>query len=159
MQGSLLSTSVLAGHLTLMTWIDFRYQVIPNILNASLATCGFAVSAVMFNKSPWQVAQVAAATLLGFIAIEELYRLIRGRTGIGAGDIKFLGAAATWVGLPCIPWVVLLASISGLLAALLSSVVGQDVRAESRIAFGPHLSLGLMLVWLLRDSIMLEIAQ
>ena len=159
MQSSLLSTTVLVGHLTLVTWIDFRHRIIPNILNASLAACGFVVSATLFNKSPWQVAQVAAATLLGFILITELYRLIRGRIGIGAGDVKFLGAAATWVGLLGIPWVVLLASISGLLVATLGSVSGQDIKAESRIAFGPHLSLGLLVVWLMHDNMALEITR
>lgn len=92
-------------------------------------------------------------TISIFLLIARGYSALRKRQGIGAGDIKFLGAAAIWVGLLGMPWVILFASMSGLVFAVVASLRGGAMMPESRLAFGPHLSLGLMLTWLLRDMI------
>ena len=149
----LLSTCVLACHLAAIAAIDFRRHIIPNALNISLALCGFTVSVFMFDRSPVRIMIESGATLAGLIAISWIYHSVRGRIGIGAGDMKLLGAAAAWVGAAGIPWIILTASISGLLFAAATSISGKDMTGETRIAFGPHLSMGLMLVWLLRDVI------
>lgn len=148
-----ISSIALACHLALISWIDLRRYVIPNILNLSLALSGFIISTVMFDKTVTIVLIESGVTVLIFLLIAQSYKVLRNRNGIGAGDIKFLGAAAAWVGLLGMPWVVLFASMSGLLFAVVSNLRGHNMGADSRLAFGPHLSLGLMLTWLLRDMI------
>lgn len=141
----------LACHLAVISWIDFRRYVIPNLLNLPLALFGFAVSVVVLDKTVVSVLIEGGFTIVVFLLFAKCYNIMRKRQGIGAGDVKFLGAAATWVGVLGMPWVILFASISGLLFAVAAKLHGRNVDANSRIAFGPHLALGLMLTWLFRD--------
>jgi len=144
---------VLACHLALISWIDYRRYIIPNALNVSLALSGFLVSTIVLQKTAMTTLIESGFTIFTFLLIGKIYSATRKRRGFGAGDIKFLGAAALWVGLLGIPWVVLIASIAGLLFVIVVNLVGRTIGPESRLAFGPHLSLGLMLTWLLRDMI------
>ena len=144
---------VLALHLVAIMWIDFQRLIIPNTLSLSLAVCGLAVSVFVFNQTAMNDFLASGMTLTIFLLISKFYNVLRNRHGIGAGDLKFLGAAAAWIGLMGVPWVILIASISGLMFAVASSMYGHALKTDSRIAFGPHLSLGLMITWLLRDSI------
>lgn len=148
---------VLASHLAVISWIDFHRYVIPNLLNLSLALCGFAVSVMVLEKTAASVLIESGLVAVMFSLIAKGYSAMRKRRGIGAGDVKFLGAAATWVGLLGMPWVVLIASVSGLLFAVIASLRGRNMGTDSRLAFGPHLSLGLMLTWLLRDTIAISV--
>jgi leader peptidase (prepilin peptidase)/N-methyltransferase len=130
------SSLVLALHLIPIAWIDFRRLIIPNILNLSLAIFGFAVSVFVFDKTVKNVFLASGLTLAAFLLISKVYSVLRNRRGIGAGDIKFLGAAAAWTGLLGVPWVILIASISGLMFAVASSVFGYAVKIDSRMASG-----------------------
>jgi prepilin signal peptidase PulO-like enzyme (type II secretory pathway) len=73
-----------------------------------------------------------------------LFRHLR-RDALGLGGAKLFRAGGVWVG----PWglpslLLLLATLSALLVAAL---VGQARRGD-RVAFGAHLSLGILAVWL-----------
>ncbi len=153
MESIVIPNIVLACHLAVIAWVDFRRLVIPDVLNLSLAICGFAVSVAVQDKTAMNVVLESGVTVGLFLLIGKIYSVSRARQGIGLGDVKFLGAASIWVGLLGIPWIILIASISGLMFVVSASVSGRVVSAESRIAFGPHLSLGLMMVWLLKDEI------
>jgi leader peptidase (prepilin peptidase)/N-methyltransferase len=144
---------VLACHLAVISWIDFARHVIPNLLNLSLALCGLVASVLLLDKSVVSVLLASGLIIVVFLLISKAYTALRGKQGIGMGDVKFLGAAATWVGFLGIPWIILIASISGLMFVIIASLIDRDVKVDSRIAFGPHLSLGLMTAWLLRDVI------
>jgi leader peptidase (prepilin peptidase) / N-methyltransferase len=148
-----ISTVILMIHLVAIAWIDFRSHIIPNVLNFSLAVFGCAVSVLLLDKTLWVVVFDAGAAVVFMLAVSKAYHSVRGRIGVGVGDVKFLGAAATWVGLFGMPWIVLIAAISGLLFAAGTSIRGGDLKLDSRIAFGPHLSIGLMFTWALRDVV------
>lgn len=152
----LFSDFVLICHLAIISWIDFRRSVIPNGLNVSLALSGLVVSIFFLDESMLRVLIGSGATIAVFLLVSSTYSALRKRRGIGMGDVKFLGAAATWVGIIGIPWVILIASISGLMFIVSASMRGEDVKTDSRLAFGPHLSLGLIVVWLLRDVIVMH---
>ena len=64
------------------------------------------------------------------------------------GDIKFLSAAAMWIGLAGLPSVILIASASALLFLLMRSLAGTAITNDTRLAFGPHLAIGLAFVTL-----------
>ena len=149
----LISTAILACHLAVISWIDFRSHTIPNLLNLSLACFGFAASMAGDDRTALNVLFAVGVTAAIFLMLGEVYEALRKRRGFGGGDIKFLAAAAAWTGFPGIPWIILIASISGLAFAIFASLHGRVMKADSRIAFGPHLSLGLLVTWLLSDMI------
>lgn len=85
----------------------------------------------------WDTTAIGYAALA---ALEEWYFRRKGREGLGLGDAKLFAVAGAWTGWMALPFILLAASCSGLLAAFAT-------RASSRIAFGPHLALGFILVW------------
>jgi leader peptidase (prepilin peptidase) / N-methyltransferase len=147
------STFALTCLLAAIAWIDWRRFVIPNELNLALAASGVIVSVLVLGHALVSVLAESAITIAAFLLIGKIYGRVRGKAGLGGGDIKFLGAAAAWVGALGIPWVVLFASISGLIFVVACGISGNCGELNKRIAFGPHLSLALIAVWLLQDVI------
>jgi leader peptidase (prepilin peptidase) / N-methyltransferase len=145
---------MLAGQLIMIAWIDMRKMIIPHALNLSLAVTGALVSVLLLQTSWWILALQAIIAFGVFSAVSLIYARWRGQQGLGGGDVKFLTAATLWVGLIGLPWVVLVASVSGLAFALVRHFLGQRIQSTERLAFGPHLALGLMATWLLRDEVL-----
>lgn len=74
------------------------------------------------------------------------YAAIRGRDGLGFGDVKLVAAAGAWIGLEGLPTMLALGCATALAAAALRWRVRGRVGA---MPFGPHLSFGLWAVWCL----------
>jgi leader peptidase (prepilin peptidase)/N-methyltransferase len=88
--------------------------------------------------------------LAGFAAlalIAWLYRVVRGRAGLGAGDAHLLGGIGCWLGWQALPLCLLFASLSGLAVALALKVAGRPVNGRTKLPFGPMLSAGALWVW------------
>ncbi len=90
----------------------------------------------------------AALGYLAFRLVAMLYRRLRGREGLGAGDAKLLAAAGAWLGAQALPGVVLLAAVSALALALLASARGGRLSATLAVPFGPPLAVAIWLAWL-----------
>ena len=164
--------------LLILSAIDLDTRRLPTPIVAALAIVG-ALAAIAAQitglpfgplvgvaSSGW-LAQPLAAAVVGFaagagvsMAIALLYRAIRGRDGLGFGDVRLLGAMGLILG----PFVLLayaLGNIIGVLVAfpqMLLSRKGGPLSARS-IPFGPFLALGgvmtalwgpAMWVWYLR---------
>jgi prepilin signal peptidase PulO-like enzyme (type II secretory pathway) len=131
--------------------IDLRTQLLPDILNALLLALGAAM-VFLVRQDAWLMH--AAGAGLGFAvlwAVETGYRHMRGHDGLGRGDAKLLGATGVWVGAAALPPVLLIASLSGLIAALMLSWLKRaPISASTRIAFGPWIALGGFAVWCLQ---------
>jgi leader peptidase (prepilin peptidase)/N-methyltransferase len=69
------------------------------------------------------------------------------------GDVKFVGAAALWVGLPMLPLMLIVAVFSAFGTILLLRRQGGELEGGDAIPFGPHLALGLWLTFLLGAEI------
>jgi leader peptidase (prepilin peptidase) / N-methyltransferase len=146
---------ILAAQLLIIAWHDQRTYVIPNISNALLGISGLAVTIFGFGQSVAETLTACAVVFMAIAAVMHLYKRWRQKPGLGMGDAKFLAAAAAWVGLQGIPWVILIASLSGLAFVVAGGLVSRgSMNLTSRIPFGPHLSAGLLFTWLLRDVIL-----
>jgi leader peptidase (prepilin peptidase)/N-methyltransferase len=140
--------------LALLCWlaaIDVQEQRIPDAFTGSIAALGTA-SAYWLGSPEIIDAAIGTAAGAGFgIAVAQTYRRMRGRSGLGGGDIKLLAASGVWVGWQGIFVVILASSISALVIALLR----RRISMTERIAFGPYLAMGLGMVWtaltLIRD--------
>ena len=120
--------------------IDLRRRIIPDGLNLALLVAGLGLAA-------WREPEIAALLLRAgeaaaafglFRAVRALHARLRGRIGLGLGDVKFLAAATAWTGLAGLPVVILVASLSALAVAVL-----RRLEATARLPFGPFLALGL----------------
>ena len=126
--------------------IDARRGIIPDWSNALILLAGLAGAALGHGPSLKYAAFSVVCALIGFLALRAAFSHWRGQAGLGMGDVKFLAAAAAWTGLSGLPPLVLVASISGLLYLLARILLGLSVTNHMRLAFGPHLALGLGLV-------------
>ena len=82
--------------------IDARFFIIPNelsVLGFALALVHAAVLAphAMGEAVAFAVLRGAVVALL-FLGLRVLYRRVRGREGIGLGDVKLAGVAGAWLG-------------------------------------------------------------
>lgn len=140
---NIFSAVSLSAWLVVISIEDLRTHRIPNYLTLSLIAAGLFVS---YSWSFLPFRDHILGTITGYLvlaAVGEIYFRRRGREGLGLGDAKLLGAAGAWIGWAGLPFVLLFASCSGLLYAL---VFRQS--APSQIAFGPHIAAGFWLVWL-----------
>jgi leader peptidase (prepilin peptidase)/N-methyltransferase len=156
--------------LLVLTCIDLATRRLPNTLVGALAAIGLAGAMVSQFGGPPVVPLVALPSsgsaaspivfaLLGTIAgagssglLAGAYALVRGRAGLGMGDVKLLGAVGLFTG----PYV-LLALVLGSVAGAIVGVVGAkregaEVSSFS-LPFGPFLAGGSVLAVLLGPAL------
>ncbi len=139
---------LLGWSLLALAWIDWRCLRLPDCLTLPLLLAGLGVTAV---REPQALVAHAAAAALGYLSLElvaVIYRSLRHRDGLGAGDAKLFAAACAWVGLAPMPWLLLIAACAGLLAALAPALAGHRIDPTTPRPFGPWLALALWLLWL-----------
>ena len=130
-------------------WIDIRRWLLPDALTLPLVIAGLAAAAAF---DPEQLTDRALGAALGYLSLRVvalLYRVLRGREGLGHGDAKLLAASGAWVGAIALPQLVLGAAVSALSAAACLRLAGVRLRAHSALPFGPFLALMTWLIWLL----------
>ena len=124
--------------------LDMRHMWLPDRLTAPLAGLGLACGGV--TTGAWPVDRVIGA-IAGFAPlwlIGEVYRRVRGRDGLGLGDAKLLGAIGAWLGWLALPFVLLAASLIGLIAAALAG----NLKGDRAVPFGAALAAGAVPGWI-----------
>lgn len=136
---------VLIIFLTALAWADIQTLRLPNKLTGGLAAGGF-LSAALLDKGHLIAALVGSACAWMFLISAAVgYRRTHAREGLGAGDAKLFAAGGAWVTWTGLPLVLLIASLSGLLFALATG----RLRADEKLPFGPFLSLGIWVTWMI----------
>ncbi len=153
MTGLLLPSPLEAVFLALLAvplWIvvrtDLRERRIPDAANLAVALLGLGrVLSLDASDTLGRLAEAALVVAL-LVALRASYRALRGVTGLGLGDVKFLGAATLWTGLAGLAPLLAAASLAALLALGLVRLSGRPVGRATRIPFGPFLVAGLAFV-------------
>jgi leader peptidase (prepilin peptidase)/N-methyltransferase len=131
-----------------LTCIDFDTQLLPDSLTLPLLWAGLIVN-LWGLFAPLGAAVIGAvAGYLSLWSIYWLFKLIRGKEGMGYGDFKLLGALGAWLGWQMLPVIVLLSSVVG--AAIgITLVVFKGRDHNIPMAFGPYLAIagGIALFW------------
>ena len=131
--------------------VDREREILPNVLTIGLVLAGLAWA--MRPGGDIITALIGAgAGYLVFTLTGWLFLRLRGREGLGQGDSKLFAAAGAWLGWTGLPLVALVASGTGLAFMLLRQVAGRGAGEPDRITFGPFLSLGFWMVWVLRNT-------
>jgi len=162
-----------AGTLVVISFIDLRHQIIPDVLSLPGVAAGLAVSALshraMSGRMPGAVTAFRRTflpagashfvlgqitwldSILGVLAgagglllVAVVFERLTGKEGMGGGDVKLLAMIGAWMGWQSILPVILMSSLAG--AAVGSFYLlasGKGLRM--RIPFGPFLSLGALI--------------
>ncbi|HEY5308434.1 MAG TPA: A24 family peptidase, partial [Casimicrobiaceae bacterium] len=96
-----------------LTFIDFDTQLLPDDITLPLLWAGLAVN--LFGVFvPLRDAVIGAiAGYLALWAVYWLFKLIRGKEGMGYGDFKLLAALGAWLGWHMIIPIILMSSVVG----------------------------------------------
>ncbi len=126
--------------LAALTFIDFDTQLLPDSMTLPLLWAGLIAN--LFDLFvPLRTAVIGAvAGYLSLWTVYWLFKLIRGKEGMGYGDFKLLAAVGAWLGWQMLPLVILLSSLVG--AAIgLTLIVFKGRDHSVPLAFGPYLAI------------------
>lgn len=128
---------------------DLLWFRLPDALTGMLLICGLAMSLVHGVVTPLQ-ALVGAALGSGILAgLRFGYQRLRGREGLGLGDVKLMAGIGAALGPWNLPLTFLVASLIGLTGALIyAQRTGNPTTAQTRVPFGAALCAAAALVWL-----------
>ena len=126
--------------------IDYDHQILPNTLTYPSIVLGLACSA--FGGYTWWLDSVlgAAVGALLPILVIVIYKLWRGIEGMGWGDVKYLAAIGSVVGLRGVVGVLVIAASVGALFGLGLIVTGRG-SGKTALPFGTFLALA-VIFWL-----------
>jgi leader peptidase (prepilin peptidase)/N-methyltransferase len=133
---------------------DARRFVIPNALSGGAFALGVVHAFVASPDSGLEGALTAlshAALAAGLLLLVGLaYRRLRGREGLGLGDVKLAGVAGAWLSLPMLPITIEIAAIAALAAYVFRQRKRMRVlRPAARVAFGAYFAPAIWLGWVL----------
>jgi leader peptidase (prepilin peptidase)/N-methyltransferase len=137
--------------------IDARYRIIPDELNAAAFALGILNAAIVHAEAA--PAGIASALLrsavlgLAFLTLRLGYRRLRGRDGIGLGDVKLAAVAGAWLDWPMMPIAVELAAAAALAAySTRQLLLGRKLRAANRLPFGLYFAPAIWVTWVLATA-------
>lgn len=110
-----------------------------------LLVAGLGAVEIVSPGSAASHAAAACAAWLGMEAVAWIYRMVRGREGLGGGDAWLLAAGGAWAGPAALPGIVFLAAVS---AVLYSGIRARRVVRHMAVPFGPFLAGGIWIAWL-----------
>jgi leader peptidase (prepilin peptidase)/N-methyltransferase len=123
-----------------LTFIDFDTQLLPDDITLPLLWAGLGVN--LFGLFvPLRDAVIGA--IAGYLALWTVYwlfKLIRGKEGMGYGDFKLLAALGAWLGWHMIIPIILMSSVVGAVIGI-TLVVFKGRDHNIPLAFGPYLAI------------------
>lgn len=124
-----------------LTFIDFDTQLLPDDITLPLLWLG-----LLFNLHSGftDLESAVIGAMAGYLMLWSvfwLFKLIRGKEGMGYGDFKLLAAIGAWFGWKLLPAVILLSSTLGAIIGIALIVLTKRSK-EVPIPFGPFLAIG-----------------
>jgi leader peptidase (prepilin peptidase)/N-methyltransferase len=137
-----LAACVLVWTLIALTFIDFDTQLLPDNLTLPLLWAGLLAN-VLGAVPSVSLRDAVIGAVAGYLVLWTLYwlfKLIRGKEGMGYGDFKLLAAMGAWLGWQMLLLIILLSSVVGAAIGLsLVAFKGRDHQIP--LAFGPYLAI------------------
>ncbi|MGY2490142.1 prepilin peptidase [Cupriavidus sp. CP313] len=145
--GQALAALVLVWALLALTMIDADTQLLPDQITLPLLWLGLLLNlGGVFVALPDAVIGAAVGYLVLWSAY-WLFRLVRGKEGMGFGDFKLMAALGAWFGWQALPALVLLSSVVGVLFGLANIALRRQER-DTPFPFGPFIALAGVVVLL-----------
>lgn len=127
---------IIASILLTISFIDSKYFLIPDKLTFSLFVIGILFICLGYIK--------IIDAFLGFFSVSSLFYILyifTKQEGIGGGDIKLMAACGVFLG---VEKSIIALEIACLLALLIQGI-WKKIKRKKMFAFGPYLSIGILL--------------
>ena len=122
-----------------LAFIDADTQLLPDDLTLPLLWGGLLANLFGLFVPLASAVIGAIAGYLSLWTIYWLFKLIRGKEGMGYGDFKLLAALGAWLGWPMLPQIVLVSSVLGAVGGLAAMALRRRDGAAP-LPFGPWLA-------------------
>jgi leader peptidase (prepilin peptidase) / N-methyltransferase len=138
--------------------IDARYFIIPDQL--VLAALALGLLNVVLEPSNSLLAAVASAGLRGLVlglafwALLKGYAWLRGREGMGMGDVKLAFVAGVWLDWLAVSLAIEVAAVAALAVVAVRAWRGHRVSRTTAVPFGAFFAPAIWLGWLLETSVL-----
>ncbi|MBY4949397.1 A24 family peptidase [Cupriavidus respiraculi] len=150
-----LAAMALVWALLALTLIDADTQLLPDQITQPLLWLGLLLNVGGLFVAVADAVVGAAAGYLLLWSAYWLFRLLRGKEGMGYGDFKLMAALGAWFGWQALPALVLLSSVVGLLFGLANIALRRQDR-DTPFPFGPFIAgAGLVVLFIGADWLML----
>lgn len=138
--------------------IDARLFVIPDELTAAGFVLALVNAAVTSPFARWEAVGLAlvrgAVLALLFYGLRAGYRRLRGREGIGLGDVKLAGLAGAWLSLVAIPIAVEIAALAAIAVFCVRHyAAGKPLDTALKFPFGLFFAPAIWVGWLLDTTL------
>ncbi len=129
--------------------IDADTLLLPDALTLPLMWAGLIAANLGWIGLP--LADAVWGAVAGYLSLWVVYQVflrLTGKHGLGGGDFKLLAALGAWLGWQVLPWLVLGASVMGLVLAAVFMLRGR-YQKDQHIPLGPSLSLAgaVLAIW------------
>jgi len=145
--------AVLAGLMLAIAVIDHRRMIIPDELNALAFVAGLAAAGLgreaALGAAILQALVRSSLMFVLFFVFRAGYRAVRGRAGMGLGDVKLAAVAGAWLGWADLPIAINIAALSALGAVLYGRLRGHGFDPMARLPFGAFFAPAIWICWLL----------
>lgn len=152
---------VLCTVLWIVAIIDYDWRLIPNIITWPGTLVGFAAAALMMPEIGWKSSLLGIALGGGVLfGTGYFYQLVRGREGVGQGDVWLLGMVGGFLGWPGVLFTLFFGSVIGAIGGIAFALTGGGATSpaplgdpltdpeeadvsilRTEVPFGPYLSL------------------
>ena len=132
-----LASTVLGALMIAGAEVDARTYLLPDIVTFSGIALGIVAASALNPFEPWlsvgaAVAR-AAATASALFLLRWGYGRIRGREGLGLGDVKLAAAVGAWLPLALIPFCFALATFAALITVMFARLRGESIDATAKL--------------------------
>lgn len=137
-----------------IAYSDARRFIVPDRLSLPAIPAGLLANGWLAAGAPSDAVMLnhLAAALTGALclfAVREAYAALRGREGLGLGDVKLAAVAGAWTGFAGLPLVLLLACLGAIAAVLVACMRSKaSLAATTAVPLGATLAPAIWLVWL-----------
>jgi len=134
-----LAAIAMVWSLVALTMIDADTQLLPDQITLPLLWLGLLLN---LNGAFAPLADAVIGAAAGYLLLWSVYwlfKLVRGKEGMGYGDFKLMGALGAWFGWQALPALVLLSSVVGAVFGIVLLVVRRQGR-ETPFPFGPFIA-------------------
>lgn len=144
----ILFTIFLAWIFLPLSVFDIQQQRLPDLVTIPLACAGLLQGYFLPYVTFFDC---LLGFILGFVlsaVVSILYSKLRGRTGLGWGDVKLIAAVGALIGWQLVPWFIFLASATAMIYVIVQMIIRGGQAGKERIPFGPFLCGCSWLVWI-----------
>jgi leader peptidase (prepilin peptidase)/N-methyltransferase len=128
-----LSELALALGLVAAAFIDLEHMILPDEITLGGLVLGLVTAKLRGLSLIDSIASGAGAFFLIWFVFNVLYKMLRGRTGMGMGDAKLLALAGAWFGWVGLVYVLLAGAIQGSLVTLVVRLVAGKIEVPEAV--------------------------